>query len=77
MISLFVLLTLVGGVCRLGLAWGLRRKFAVSLWLPAPIALGIMALAALPDMIAPVNINLPLGLVVGLLLPDVLLRRAW
>ena len=30
MISTFVLLTVVGGVCRLGLNWVLRRKLGVS-----------------------------------------------
>ena len=34
MISTFVLLTIVGGVCRLGLNWVLRRKLAVSVGLP-------------------------------------------
>jgi len=29
MISTFVLLTIVGGVCRLGLNWVLRRKLAI------------------------------------------------
>ena len=31
MISTFVLLTVVGGLCRLGLNWVLRRKLGVSL----------------------------------------------
>ena len=30
MISTFVLLTIVGGVCRLGLNWVLRRNLGVS-----------------------------------------------
>ena len=77
MISTFVLLAIVGGVCRLGLNWVLRRKLGVSLALPSALALGILGLAALPDMITPININLPLGLVAGLLLPDLLLRRGW
>ena len=77
MISTFVLLTVVGGVCRLGLNWVLRRKLGVSLGLPPILALAVLLLAVLPDMITPIDINLPLGLVVGLLLPDLLLRRAW
>ena len=56
MISIFVLVTVVGCVCRLGLNWVLRRKLGVSLGLPPILAL---------------------GLVLGLLLPDLLLRRAW
>ena len=77
MISTFVLLTAVGGLCRLGLNWVLRRKLGVSLGLPPILALAVLLLAVLPDMITPIDINLPLGLVLGLLLPDLLLRRAW
>ena len=77
MISTFVLLTVVGGVCRLGLNWVLRRKLGVSLGLPPILALAVIGLTALPDIISPIDINLPLGLVLGLLLPDLLLRRVW
>ena len=77
MISLFALLALAGGVCRLGLNWVLRRKLGVSLGLPPILALALVILAGLPDILSPVSINLPLGLVLGLLLPDLLLRRAW
>ena len=77
MISLFALLALAGGVCRLGLNWVLRRKLGVSLGLPPILALAVLLLAVLPDIITPIDINLPLGLVVGLLLPDLLLRRIW
>ena len=76
MISTFVLLTAAGGVCRLGLNWVLRRKLGVSLGLPI-LALALVILTGLPDILSPVSINLPLGLVLGLLLPDLLLRRAW
>ena len=76
MISTFVLLTVVGGVCRLGLNWVLRRKLGVSLGLPPILALALVVLTGLPDILSPVS-NLPLGLVIGLLLPDLLLRRAW
>ena len=77
MISTFVLFTVVGGVCRFGLNWALRRKLRVSLGLPPILALALVVLAGLPDILSPVSINLPLGLVLGLLLPDLLLRRAW
>jgi hypothetical protein len=70
MISTFVLLTVVGGVCRLGLNWVLRRKLGVSLGLPPILALAFVILTGLPDILSPVSINLPLGLVLGLLLPD-------
>ena len=77
MISTFVLFTVVGGVCRFGLNWALRRKFRVSLGLPPILALAFVILTGLPDILSPVSINLPFGLVLGLLLPDLLLRRAW
>ena len=77
MISTFVMLTVVGGVCRLGLNWVLRRKLGMSLGLPPILALALVVLTGLPDILSPVSINLPLGLVLGLLLPDLLLRRAW
>ena len=38
MISTFVLLTVVGGVCRLGLNWVLRRNLGVS-WPPKTVPL--------------------------------------
>jgi hypothetical protein len=77
MISLFALLALAGGVCRLALNWVLRRKLGVSLGLPPILALALIILTGLPDILSPVSINLPLGLVLGLLLPDLLLRRVW
>ena len=77
MISTFVLLTAVGGVCRLGLNWVVRRKLVVSLGLPPILALALIILTGLPDILSPVSINLPLGLVFSLLLPDLLLRRVW
>ena len=76
MISTFVLLTVVGGVSRLGLNWVLRRKLGMSVGLPPILALAVIILTGLPDILSPVAINLPLGLVFGLLLPDLLLRRA-
>ena len=77
MISTFVLLTAVGGVCRLGLNWVVRRNLGVSLGLPPILALAVIILTGLPDILSPVSINLPLDLVLGLLLPDLPLRRAW
>ena len=77
MISTFVLHTIVGGVCRFGLNWVLRRKLGVSLGLPPILALVLIILTGLPDILSPISINLPLGLVLGLLLPDLLLRRFW
>ena len=47
MISTFVLLTAVGGVCRLGLNWVVRRKLGVSLGLPPILALALIILTGL------------------------------
>ena len=77
MIPTFVLLAAVGGGLRLALNYAVRRKLGVAIGLPPILALAVIVFTALPDMITPIDINLPLGLVVGLLLPDLLLRRIW
>ena len=76
MMTTFMLLALAGGVLRVALNWVLRRYFGLSLSFPQGLAGVLLLLAVLPDIITPVDINLPLGLVVGLLMPDLLLRRA-
>ena len=77
MIPTFVLLAAVGGGLRLALNYAVRRKLGVAIGLPPILTLAVILLTALPDIITPIDINLPLGLVVGLLLPDLLLRRIW
>jgi hypothetical protein len=77
MITTFTLLALAGGALRVALNWVLRRYFGLSLSFPQGLAGVLLLLAVLPDIITPIDINLPLGLVVGLLLPDLLFRRAW
>ena len=77
MIPTFVLLALAGGGLRLALNSVVRHKLGLVLGLPPVLALAILLFAMLPDIITPIDINLPLGLVVGLLLPDLLLRRIW
>lgn len=77
MMTTFMLLALAGGALRVALNWVLRRYFGLSLSFPQGLAGVLLLLAVLPDIITPIDINLPLGLVVGLLLPDLLLRRAW
>ena len=77
MIPTFVLLAAAGGGLRLALNFAVRRKLGVAIGLPPILALTVIVLTALPDIITPIDINLPLGLVVGLLLPDLLLRRVW
>ena len=77
MISLFVLLALAGGGIRLCLNWAVRRKFGLQLSLPPIVALALVLLAAVPEILSPLSIRPPLGLVLGLVLPDLLLRRVW
>ena len=77
MLTLFMLLAAAGGALRVALNYAVRRKLGVAIALPPVLALAVLLLAVLPDIITPIDINLPLGLVVGLLLPDLLLRRAW
>jgi len=77
MMTTFMLLAVAGGALRVALNWVLRRYFGLSLSFPQGLAGVLLLLAVLPDIITPIDINLPLGLVVGLLLPDLLLRRAW
>ena len=77
MMTIFMLLALAGGTLRVALNWVLRRYFGLSLSFPQGLAGVLLLLAVLPDIITPIDINLPLGLVVGLLLPDLLFRRAW
>ena len=77
MIPTFVLLAAAGGGLRVALNYAVRRKLGVGLGLPPVLALAVIVFTAIPDIITPIDINLPFGLVVGLLLPDLLLRRAW
>ena len=77
MIPTFVLLAVAGGALRVALNWVLRRYFGLSLSFPQGLAGVLLLLAVLPDIITPIDINLPLGLVLGLLLPDLLFRRTW
>ena len=77
MMTIFMLLALAGGALRVALNYAVRRKLGVAIGLPPLLALVVLLLAVLPDIITPIDINLRLGLVVGLLLPDLVFRRAW
>ena len=44
---------------------------------PQALAGALVVLAGLPEFIKPIPFPVPLGLTIGLLLPDLLLRRAW
>ncbi|MCR9109685.1 MAG: hypothetical protein NXH94_12355 [Rhodobacteraceae bacterium] len=75
MMTSFLLLALAGGVVRLGLGLVLWQRTGVVLACPSLLAAGLVVLAALPDVVSPIPFPLPLGLTLGFLLPDLLLRR--
>ncbi len=75
MITLFVLLAVAGGVVRLALEWQLKKHWGITLGVPQALAGALVVLAGLPEFIKPIPFPVPLGLTIGLLLPDLLLRR--
>jgi len=75
MLSSFTLLTLFGVSFRLTFSWLLINKFSLRLAIPQSLAGGCLVLACLPSWLQPFAFPLPLGFVVGFLLPDVFLDR--
>ena len=76
MFTTFTALALAGGGLRLVLQWQLRKRWDISLAVPQVLAGALVVLAGLPEFIKPFPFPAPLGLTLGLLLPDLLLRRA-
>ena len=76
MLTSFTTLAVAGGALRLALNWQLRKRWDITLWVPQALALALIGLALLPDFLKPLPFPLPLGMTVGLLLPDLFLRRA-
>ena len=76
MFTTFTALALAGGALRLVLQWQLKRRWGISLAVPQILAGAIVVLAGLPSILQPLPFPVPLGLTLGLLLPDLLLRRA-
>ena len=76
MFTTFTALALAGGALRLVLQWQLKRRWGISLAVPQILAGAIVVLAGLPSFLQPFPFPVPLGLTLGLLLPDLLLRRA-
>ena len=77
MFTTFTALALAGGALRLVLQWQLRKRWDISLAVPQVLAGALVVLAGLPEFIKPFPFPVPLGLTLGLLLPDLLLRRAY
>jgi hypothetical protein len=75
MFTTFTALVLAGGGLRLVLQWQLRRRWNISLAVPQALAGALVVLAGLPSMLQPIPFPVPLSLTLGLLLPDLLLRR--
>ena len=76
MFTTFTALALAGGALRLVLQWQLRKRWDISLAVPQVLAGVLVVLAGLPEFIKPLPFPIPLSLTLGLLLPDLLLRRA-
>jgi len=75
MLTTFTTLAVAGGTLRLALNWQLRKRWDLALWVPQTLAVVLVVLAGLPDFLKPMPYPLPLSLTLGLLLPDLLLRR--
>ena len=75
MFTTFTALALAGGALRLVLQWQLRKRWDISLAVPHVLAGALVVLAGLPSLLQPFPFPVPLSLTLGLLLPDLLLRR--
>ena len=75
MLTLFTSLAIAGGALRLVFNWQLKKHWGLSPGVPQTLALVLLILAGLPDFLKPVPFPIPLGMTVGLLLPDLFLRR--
>lgn len=70
------LLALASGASRLALNYALWRRFGVTLSVPQALAAAVVVLSGLPGVLRPLPWPLPLSVTLGLLLPDLLLRRS-
>ena len=75
MLTLFMLLAAAGGILRLALARLLKQRWGVSIGVPQALAGALVVLSGLPEFIKPIPFPVPLGLPIGLLLPDLFLGR--
>ena len=75
MFTPFVLFFAAGVGFRLTCAWYLRRRFNLILAAPQAFVVVLLVLAGLPSWLQPVPFPLPLSLMLGVVLPDLLLSR--
>ena len=76
MFTTSTLLAIASGAVRLGLTYAFWKSFGWLVTLPPAVAGLLLGLAALPDLLKPIPWPLPLSMTLGLVLPDLLLRRA-
>ena len=76
MLTLFLLLAAAGGVFRLVLEWQLKKRYGITIGVPQALAGALVVLAGLPEFLKPIPFPVPLGITIGLLLPDLLVRRS-
>lgn len=72
----FTLLVVASGLTRLGLNALVFRRFNLRLSVPQALAGALVVFAGLPTIVKPLPWPIPLSVTLGLLLPDLLLRRA-
>ena len=70
MLTLFVLLAVAGGLFRLILEWQLKKRYGITIGVPQALAGALVVLAGLPEFLKPFTFPVPLGITVGLLLPE-------
>ena len=75
MLTTFTAFAIAGGALRLVLQWQLRRRWEISLSIPSVLAGAHVVLAGLPEFLKPLPFPVPLGLTLGLLLPDLIMTR--
>jgi hypothetical protein len=75
MFTTFTALALAGGLLRLVLQWQLKTRWEMSLGIPQVLAGALVVLAGLPSILQPFPFPVPLGLTLGLLLPDLIMTR--
>ena len=75
MLTIVLLLTGAGGVVRLVLQWLVRKRWEITIGVPKALAGALVVLAGLPEFLRPFPFPVPLGITIGLLLPDLLVRR--
>jgi uncharacterized membrane protein YczE len=75
MLTTFTLLLAAGAGCRLALSLALRRRYNLTIEIPQGLVVVLIVVACLPSWASPVTIPVPLGFVLGAVLPDLFVRR--